>query len=71
MTTRLNKKNIRMYVGSSRKFPIEGWIHACYFCEIPCSNYVQVCNAHVYTCRKCVRNICVEKELWFQRLNQG
>lgn len=53
MTTRLNKKNIVMYIGNSRKFPICGWIHACYFCEAPNGNYEMFCGVEVYVCKEC------------------
>lgn len=37
-----NKNKIKIYTGTSREFPLEGWIHPCYYCETPTSNYVYV-----------------------------
>lgn len=50
MTTRVNNKNITMYVGDSRKFPISWWIHPCYMCEVPNGNYFEFCGVQVYAC---------------------
>lgn len=53
-------KNILLYIGKSRRFPKIGWIHPCYFCETPTSNYFSSeyidYIVEIYICNYCCDN---------------
>jgi len=36
------KNKVKIYTGTSRDFPLEGWIYPCSYCETPTSNFVSV-----------------------------
>ena len=54
------KKNIMLYRGKSRRFPTKGWLHSCYLCETPTSNYFSEeyidYIIEIYICNHCCNN---------------
>ena len=54
------KKKIILYIGKRRKFPQNGWIHPCYLCEAPTSEYCckeyRKYNIEIYICNRCYKD---------------
>ena len=69
MTSLINLENQIIFVGKSKRFPIEGWLHPCYFCDIIGDDFVNYLVYRIYACKDCQKIAYPKLQIFKQSLD--